>query len=204
MAVSVLYFGNLIISSLFYPGYSHISQYASELGGPDALYPLIFNIGVMATGIVCIEAGVGFYLALNRLMGGVLLPLLLALTLAAFGFSFVMGGLYPIPDERHGAFGLGFAIHAGSFLLALALWKHKTLRGLTYFLLVNGVISLTLLAIMMGVGELVTRANVGIWQRLYALSMLPWIGVASYALYRHLKWRQERYVTFAYTPHSRF
>jgi hypothetical membrane protein len=198
--VPIFYFGNLLVASLFYPGYSHITQYASELGGPAAPYPLIFNLGVIATGMICIEAGVGFYLALNRLTGSVLLSLMLALCLAAFGLSFIMGGLFPIPDERHGGFGLGFAIHAAPFLLATALWKHKPLRGLTYFLLANGLLALALVVIMMGVGELVTRANVGLWQRFYALAIMPWIGVASYALLRYLKWRHERYITVALRP----
>lgn len=39
---------------------------------------------------------------------------------------------------------------------------------------------------VIGVGSLVTRANVGIFQRLYALSSFPWIGVASYVLAREL------------------
>ena len=184
IALPLLYFGNLLISALFYPGYSHLSQYASELGGPVAPHPMIFNIGVMATGIVCIQAGIGLYLTVKRFGASGVLSLLLALCLVASGISFVMGGMFPMPDERHGGFGLGFAIHAAPFLLALALWKQKSLAALTYFLLVNGLISLMILAIMMGVGELVTRANVGLWQRLYALSIMPWIGVASYALYR--------------------
>lgn len=185
-AVPVLYFGNLLVSALFYPGYSHITQYASELGGPDATYPAIFNTGIILTGVAGMMAGVGFYCALKQMTGRVLLPFLLALCVVLFGLSLVMGGLFPIPDERHGGFGLGLVIHLAPWLLALGLWKHKTLRGLVLFLVVNGVIFLALFAIMMGVGELVTRANVGIWQRLYALAMLPWIGVASVVLACHL------------------
>jgi hypothetical protein len=38
------------------------------------------------------------------------------------------------------------------------------------------------IAIMMGVGGLVTRANVGLIQRISALTAFPWIGVAAYVL----------------------
>jgi hypothetical protein len=43
-----------------------------------------------------------------------------------------------------------------------------------------------MLAVMMGVGHLVTRANVGLWQRANALSMFPWLGIAAWALWRAL------------------
>jgi hypothetical protein len=186
MAVPILYFGNLLISSLFYPGYSHITQYASELGSAAAPYPFLFNTGIILVGVASIAAGLGFFLALKRLTGALFVPGLLALCLVLFGFSFVMGGAFPMPDERHGGYGLGLGIHVGPVLLALALWKHKALRALKLYFLVTAFGLIILFAIMMGVSGLVTRANVGIWQRSYVLFMLPWIGVASYYLNRCL------------------
>ena len=106
--------------------------------------------------------------------------------LVLFGVSFVMGGAFPMPDERHGGYGLGLGIHVAPLLLALALWKHQALRTLNLYLIVTALVMLTLFAVMMGVGGLVTRANVGLWQRTYVLFMLPWIGVASFYLNRHL------------------
>lgn len=186
MAVPILYVGTLLISSLLYPGYSHISQYASELGSAVAPYPFLFNTGIIAVGIASIAAGLGFFLALKRLTGALLVPGLLALCLVLFGVSFVMGGAFPMPDERHGGYGLGLGIHAGPVLLALALLKHKPVRAINLYLLVTALGLLILFAIMMGVGGLVTRANVGIWQRSYVLFMLPWIGVSGYYLNRRL------------------
>ena len=43
---------------------------------------------------------------------------------------------------------------------------------------------------MMGIGSLVTRANVGAFQRLYALVNFSWIGVASYALLKYFESRE--------------
>jgi hypothetical protein len=37
------------------------------------------------------------------------------------------------------------------------------------------------------VGQLVTRANVGLWQRLNALAMFPWLGVTGWMLARRLE-----------------
>ena len=186
MAVPVLYFGTLLLSALFYPGYSHVSQYASELGSAAAPYPYVFNTGIILAGLSSILAGLGLFLVLRWQTGAPLLPALFGLCLVLFGVSFVMGGAFPMPDERHGGYGLGLGIHVAPLLLALALWKDKALRTLNQYLSVTALLMLALFAIMMGVGGLVTRANVGIWQRTYVLFMLPWIGVASFYLNRHL------------------
>lgn len=187
VAVPWLYLGNLLISALFYPGYSHITQYASELGGPDAPIPALFNTGVILVGAAGIAAGLGFFLALRRLTNTILLSLGLGLCVSLFGLSLVLGGVFPMPDERHGGYGLGLGIHLGPVLLALALRQHKTLSALNPYLIITALLFVMMFAIMMGVGGLVTRANVGIFQRLYALCMFPWIGVAGYYLNRQLR-----------------
>lgn len=186
IAVPFLYYGTMLVSSLFYPGYSHITQYASELGGPDAIRPAIFNTGVVLQGIVGIAAAFGFTFGLRRLTGKNVLPVLTGLLFGLFGIAMVMGGLFPMPDERHGAYGLGMAVQLAPLFLWLALRKHDGLRGLKVFLLVNFVVSLAMFAIMMGVGQMVTRANVGLFQRMYSLTTFPWIGIASYYLLREV------------------
>ncbi|HSK79327.1 MAG TPA: DUF998 domain-containing protein [Thermoanaerobaculia bacterium] len=187
IAVPLIYFGNLILTPLFYPGYSHVTQYASELGGPDAPRPYIFNTAILLLGVAGLVAGAGFFLGLRRLTGKTLLPVLLGLILVLFGVSMVMGGLFPMPDERHGGFGLGMGVHLGPLLLALALRKRPNLRGLQVYLLITTVLMIAFFAIMMGVGELVTRANVGIFQRLYALNLFPWIGIGAWFVKRELE-----------------
>jgi len=87
-------------------------------------------------------------------------------------------------DAYIAATGLGLGIHVGPLLLALAL--HKPWWVFNAYLVFSALIMLALFAIMMGVGGLVTRATVDIWQRTYALFMLPWIGIASVYLDRHL------------------
>jgi hypothetical membrane protein len=181
-AVPILYFGNLIVSSLFYPGYSHVRQYASELGSSTAAWPGIFNTGIVLTGIAAVLGGLGFFLAVRRLTGRSLLAGLVGLLVVLAGISFVMGGLFPMPDPRHGGFGLGMGIHLAPILLAVALWKRGVPRALSVYLFVTAALMIGFFAVMMGVGSFVTRANVGVFQRLYALCMFPWIGVASSVL----------------------
>ncbi|OIQ65326.1 hypothetical protein GALL_531180 [mine drainage metagenome] len=94
----------------------------------------------------------------------------------------VMGGLYPMPDERHGAHGLSMAIQAAPLLMFLAIVGRPDMTGLKTFLLLVFLASSALLAAMMGVGHVVHAAQVGLWQRAYALASIPWISVAAASL----------------------
>lgn len=187
IAVPFLYFGNILVSSLFYPGYNHIRQYASELGGPDAPWPALFNTTVIILGVASIAAGLGYTLALKRLTAKTVLPVLTGLLIALFGVGTTLAGIFPMPDERHGGYGLGMGIQLAPLLLWLSLRKREGLRGLKIYLLISFFVSLAFFAVMMGVGELVTRANVGLFQRLYSLTLFPWIGLGSYVLLREVE-----------------
>jgi hypothetical membrane protein len=186
IAVPILYFGTLIVAPLFYPGYSHVTQYASELGSASARYPAIFNTGTILGGLSWITASFGFFFAGRWLDGSRLFAALAALTIFLFGIAITMGGMFPMPNELHGGFGLGLAVQLSPLFLALALWRRRSLRGLCLFLLAVFVVMSTLFAIMMGVGSLVTRANVGLFQRTYALASMPWVGIAAWYLRRKL------------------
>ncbi|MGI9516056.1 MAG: DUF998 domain-containing protein, partial [Pirellulaceae bacterium] len=80
VSVPFLYFGTLIVSSLFYPGYSHVTQYASELGSAKASWPMIFNGGIILTGVASVVAGFGFYGALTSMGSNRALSVLLGLS----------------------------------------------------------------------------------------------------------------------------
>jgi glucans biosynthesis protein C len=184
--VPVVYFGLLIIAPLLYPGFSYVKQYASEMGSADARYPAVFNTGVMLCGLAGILASFGFFYAIRRLGGNTLLAALTGLTLFLFGIATFMGGRFPMPDERHGAYGLGLAFQLAPLFLALALWRRRSLRGLCVFLLVVFAVMTFFIAVMMGVGGLVTRANVGLWQRGNALAGFPWLAIAAWRLRKEL------------------
>ena len=184
--IPVVYFGLLIIAPLIYPGFSYVTNYASEMGSTDARYPAVFNTGVMLCGVAGLLASFGFFHAVRRLGGNTLLAALTGLTLFLFGIATFMGGKFPMPDERHGGYGLGLALQLAPLFLALALWRVRSLRGLCVFLLVTFVVMTFFITVMMGVGGLVTRANVGLWQRGTALAGFPWIGIAAWRLRKEL------------------
>lgn len=182
IAAPILYFTTLVVASLTWPGYSHVTQYASELGSAAAPHPRVFNAGIVAAGVAGLLGGIGVARALmatgRRWSGG-----LAGLALSAWGVGMIFGGVFPMPDPRHNGYGLALAGALLPALLAVAL-RGRAERGLTLFLLVWLAASAVLLAIMFGVGSLVTRANVGLWQRGYALASIPGIGVVCAALLR--------------------
>jgi hypothetical membrane protein len=184
--VPVLYYAALIGTALFWPGYSHARQYASELGSAQSPRPGLFNYTIVAAGLAAMLAAAGVFMALRRIGDRVLPSFLAGLALFLWGVAFVMGGLYPMPDPRHNAFGLALAMHlVGPFLLwSLAGTPAPRLK---WFVVAVMVVSAILILVMFDVGgwHLVRRANVGLWQRAYSLSAIPWIGVVSAALRRH-------------------
>lgn len=182
LVAPLLYFAAVIVGGLFYPGYSHVTQYASELGSATATWPQIFNYGIIAAGALGILGGLGLFLALRR-TGRWLGAALAGLSVAAWGFSMIMGGAFPMPDERHGGFGVGLAVQVAPLFFVWALWGERGRGGLKAFLVLDFLLMTAGFVVMMGIGGLVTHANVGLWQRAYALTMMPWISIVAWALF---------------------
>jgi hypothetical protein len=182
VGAAILYFASLIIASLTWPGYSHVTQYASELGSAAAPYPMIFNYGIMAGGLLGILGGLGVALHFAN-DGRWLSGLLAGLALSAWGASMVFGGYYPMPNPLHNGYGLALAAPLLPLFLMLAL-RGRAGAGMFAFLAVWFLATAGLLAVMFGVGELVTRANVGLWQRSFAVALIGGIGVACSLLAR--------------------
>lgn len=86
----------------------------------------------------------------------------------------IMGGLFPMPDERHGAFGMGLVQPLVPLFTLLALLGVPKSGGIKAFVGLIFIGSIVMLAIMMGVGELVRVENVGAWQRTYTAFAIPW------------------------------
>jgi len=186
IAVPILYFGTLFVAASTWPGYSHQTRYASELGGPEAPKPWVFNSGSVFMGSVCIGSAFGFGRAVVEITGRRVPSVLAGFCIGLFGVSMLMGGLFPMPNPLHGGLGLVFALPLAPIFMALALRGVAGTTRLRTFLWASAAGMIVMLAIMMGVGRLVTRQNVGAWQRVNALSIFPWIGVASWSLRRAL------------------
>jgi hypothetical membrane protein len=175
IAIPVLYYFALLAGAATYPGYSHITNYASELGAADAPRPELFNIPIMFAGVTALIAAFllpGGFLALG---GSRLWAILAAVALGMFGASMIMSGMFPMPDDRHGGFGLGLAAPLVPLFMLLAMRSVANARGIQILLTAVFIASVVMLAIMFGVGQLVTRANVGLYQRLNTGVSIPWL-----------------------------
>jgi hypothetical membrane protein len=172
-----------------YPGFDNSRQYLSELGGATAHSPLLFNAGVFAAGLMAAVAGLGFGLAMITLAGARILGSLtaIAFTLAAVGLT--VSALYPWPDHRHLIINLGLGIQVAPLLILAGLRRRGDLGGLKVFLAVvfAAMAVLTVLTKHLLFPDLVNDANVGWWERAYAIVLVGWVGVAAAVLQRRLR-----------------
>jgi hypothetical protein len=182
IGVPICYYFGLIAGAATYPGYSHVTRYASELGAAGAPYPALFNVSIIVAGAFALLASIGVAIALCDLTGRWFWAVLTGIALACWGAAMVMGGLFPMPDPRHGGFGLGLAAPLVPLFALLAIGKLPDATGMKVFLAFILVGSAIVLAIMFGVGHLVTRANVGIWQRINSGISIPWFAVLGFWL----------------------
>lgn len=185
----VFYYVALIGGSLLWPGYSHVTQYASELGSAASPNPVFFNGNIILCGLSALIGGFGLTHVLTQLSGSRSWAIAAGISISLWGLAIVVAGLYPMPDDRHGAYGLAIIGQFTPLFAWLALRKVEGLGGLKTFLLVIFVASFALFAIMMGVGALVTRANVGIWQRVNTAIGIPYLAVLGWVLLQRVKQR---------------
>lgn len=192
--VPVIYYGVLIAGGLMTPGYSHVTQYASELGMAGKPAAQIFNYGIIAAGACAITGSLGVLLGMRALGANILWALLTMLCLAAWGVSMVLGGLHPMPDPMHAGYGLGLAAVPAALFMFLGLSGRSDMGGLKSLLILSFLAMVALNVIMFNIGDLnlVRKANVGLWQRGYGLAMIPWIGLACLAIDGALSRRAKR------------
>lgn len=188
VAAPLLAFAATLAAMAAYPGFDPARQYLSELGGASARHPLIFNAGVMVAGVMAGFAGGGFGLTILALSGARVAATLTAALFALAGYGLTQAAIFPWPDPRHLAINLALGIQLAPLLLLWGLRPHPGLGRLKLFLLLAfaamGV--LTVLTKHLVLPQLVNDANVGWWERGYAIVLVGWVGVAAWALDRFL------------------
>lgn len=178
-----IYFGVVIIASLFAKDYSHIGQHASELAiNSNKTAVSIFNTGVIITGLLLILFGLGLILnPVGKLfITGTLIMI--------FGITFLFGGIFPIGSPLHGLYGLGMSmiITPFSFLYeADEKFKSKKIRFIT---VISGLIIFIYLWSM--IAGLDPRDYRGITQRIFGVVTFGWISYIAYSLNNFVKNRE--------------
>jgi hypothetical membrane protein len=183
----IFYYVGLIGGGLLWPGYSHVTQYASELGSAAAPYPAVFNTSIILCGLSALIGGAGLSHALSRLSGKRGWSLAAGISVSLWGVAMIVGGLNPMPSELHGAYGLAIAGQITSLFALLALRNVEGLAGLKIFLGVIFVASLAVFAIMMGIAGPLRRANIGIWQRINSGLGIPYLAVLGWVLLQRMR-----------------
>jgi hypothetical membrane protein len=189
MAAPALALASTLLATAVYPGLNPARQYLSELGGAGATAPFIFNDGVFAAGVLAALAGGGFGLAITALTGARIAAVLTAAVFGLSGFGLTQAALYPFPDPRHLAINLALGVQIAPLLLLWGLWRRHDLGRLKLFLVVVFLVmaGLTLVTRHLVFPKLVDDANVGWWERAYAIILVGWVGVTAFALDRRLR-----------------
>lgn len=188
VAAPLLALTAVLIGVATWPHFNHARQYLSELGGASAPVPLIFNGGVFLAGLMCIGAGVGFGLAIHALTGRWIVATLTGVVFTLAGIGLSASSLFPWPDPRHMAINLGLGIQLAPLLLLWGLWRVKAKRLKLFLVFVFVAMAvLTAFTYHLVLPGTVNDANVGWWERAYAIILVGWVGVAAWVLDRRLK-----------------
>ena len=187
IAVPFLYFGIQIVAAPFFPGYSFLSMDASTLGSDLAIYPSIFNIGAIITGIATIIASIGFLFALHHLGTNPFVTWLTSIAITLNGLGSLWAGFFPMPDPRHGSNPFAVGIFLFPILLTIALWKRSNAGTIKIYLIVTNLLFIALIPIMSGVSGINTQGYQGLLQRIAVLVFFVPISVGAYFLIKHSK-----------------
>ena len=100
------------------------------------------------------------------------------MVLAGFAIACAMAGIFPFPDARHAGRELGLVIVFGPLLLAVALRKRRGARLLNFYSIATALLLVVTIAMMMGVGGIVTPANDGLAQRMTSIAVAKLLAAA--------------------------
>jgi hypothetical membrane protein len=172
------------LAQRLFPGFDAGAQFISELGGPAAPMPEIFNYGMVIAGIAGLFAGAGFTHALEHAGGRRVVSAFAGLFVALTGLGAIFAGIFHWPDPMHRACGVGLGIQFAPLFAAWALWGQPGYRRLAQFSLGWFFGLLLVFALLTGVWNVRTGYDVGYWQRGHAFLGLLWLGIAAWTLER--------------------
>ncbi len=108
IAMPVIYCLTLIIAGALNPGFDPLRREPSELGRADAVYPLVYNAGLVASAAAGLLAG-AFLIGSRRGARGRVWTICAGATICLASAGLAMAGLFPLPNPLHYGFGLTMA-----------------------------------------------------------------------------------------------
>jgi hypothetical membrane protein len=184
----------VVVCSALRPGYSHVTQFISELGENGGSRSWLMNFaGFIPTGLLFAAFGV----SLSHLMPRTATSLVASLLIVVYGLGIVGAGVYACdpgcPNHHlsteatlHRVVSITAFIAA---ILGIALWAYcfrarADWRALWRFSAITSALALVLLLLMGAAQD--TRTLVGVWQRLFIATLDAWCAIVGYRAYRAL------------------
>ncbi len=163
---------NISILGSLYPNYSHVKQFISELGMNDAPHAAVFSLIVITNGILLLISSLGIYIRINNITQEKTLSGLSALGIAFLGIVFIFSGVFPLPDERHEAYGIGLFVLTTPLFLAWATKDAKSHHMFKYFQFGAFIAFIAVMLTIVIFGE---TDNQGLNQRIFVSSTYCWL-----------------------------
>ncbi len=185
IAITAIYFLNLIVLAALYPGYSHMRNYNSDLGRIEAPHHIIFNTVTIFIGLLRLLNALGFFYSIKRITGRKALATIVGIFVFVMGITAIFAGYYPSPDPRHGAYSIGLVHFFIQLLLVLAFWKIPDSSFFNIFQLLSFMILVIIMLVQRGIVGLINEMNQGLIQRLQAISFFTWYTFTCYWLLRY-------------------
>ena len=193
LAGPILFTLTTIICAFLRVGYSHKSQFISELGSTGSPNAYLMNfVGFIPAGIMIASLGFSLVMLLPKrflaLTGSILITL--------FGVCMVVVGIFSndYPVQGEGSFanrihdqvsGLMFLfVIIGTFMLGFSFRSLPSWRNLWIYSLLSALVSLGLLIAFFNSME--SAEYTGMWQRLFLFSVFIWLGIVAIHIIKDL------------------
>lgn len=181
----------VVIGSLFYPGYSHMSQAISELGGVESPNPIIQNVNFFVIGLTIIAFAFGLHQSINNGKGSILGPSLIII----FGILTIIQAFLPVDaggewitliGSLHNAAGLlGFLLMiSGIFIISRRLTSDSNWKSYRTYSVITAIIGLIGLVAWIGIAKAARIESVnGLLQRIFIATILSWIEITAFHMF---------------------
>lgn len=196
IAAPVLFVVLVLGLGIFEPGYNHMTQMMSILGGVTGVRGVVFNAGVALTGVFIIAFSVGLYSSIHTRIGSAMIALGGLGLIGSAIFHCNVGCANVIAQTGTGvmhtlcAFIAGMNLSVSPFFIFVTIRKDPVWKKLKWFTMAMGVLA-NIPGIILWVSFFTTRMPEieGLIQRLGIVFPLLWIGVMSCKMLQ-LSWKR--------------
>jgi len=183
-----------VVCGALRPGYSHVTQFVSELGETGGSHSALMNLlGFVPAGLLFVAFGV----ALGHVAPRTASSVVAALLIVVYGLGVTGAGVYSCDpgcptDNLSRAAALHLALSMTAFvagIAGMALWAYcfrarRGWRPLWRFSAVSSALALALLVVFLASQP--TRSLTGVWQRLFVATLDLWCAIVGWRALRVL------------------